>query len=183
MGEKDDCIATVPETRMTFNIFIHSVKSTVIMFIMNVNIPVNPNAPVVERQQILVQAPPEAVWQVLADINHWPEWQSAISEAQLKGDLAEGTAFDWKAGGIPFKSVIHTARPGNSFGWTGKTFGASAIHNWQFEGAEGGTLVSVEESLQGFLPALLKGKFRKDLKKGMLENLLELKARAEAANI
>jgi len=143
------------------------------------NIPINSKAPVIERQQILIPADPAVVWQVLTDINAWPEWQSSVSQAKLRGAPVEGTPFTWKAGGIRLKSSIHTAQPSFAFGWTGKTWGASAVHNWMLEPQPEGTLVKVEESLKGFLPLLFRAKFQKDLGRGMELNLRELKVRAE----
>jgi uncharacterized protein YndB with AHSA1/START domain len=143
------------------------------------NIEINEKAPAVSRQNIFIQASIEKVWSVLTSINEWPSWQSAVKEATLKGTLAEGTAFVWKAGGLTFHSKVHTCDQYHSFGWTGKTIGAQAIHNWKFETKEDGVLVSVEESLQGFFASLMKKKFQKNLADGMAKNLNELKAASE----
>ncbi len=143
------------------------------------NIEINEKAPAVSKQNILIHAPIEKVWSVLTNINNWPSWQSAVKEAKLKGTLAEGTEFVWKAGGLTFHSKIHTCNENHSFGWTGKTIGAQAIHNWKFETKENGVLVSVEESLQGLFPSLMKKQSKKSLSEGMSKNLNELKAACE----
>lgn len=143
------------------------------------NIAINTNAPVVERQELFINASPERVWNVLATIEQWPQWQQAVSQAQLEDPLAEGSVFIWKAGGIRFTSKLHTVQEPNYLGWTGKTIGASAIHNWTLQAQENGTIVKVEESLQGFLPFLFKRKFQKELSTGMSRNLQELKTAAE----
>lgn len=142
------------------------------------NIPVNEKAPVYVKQQIIIEAQPSKVWQSLTDINKWPEWQENVVSAHLNGDFKEGTTFDWKAGGLSFSSKIHTCKPLNYFGWTGKTIGASAIHNWTIKPIPNGTLVEVEESLDGLFPRLFSSKFKKDLIKGMQKNLIELKKRS-----
>lgn len=141
--------------------------------------PINKKAPVVQRQEIVIKAPAERVWQVLSDIEDWPQWQSEITEAKLEGGLAEGSVFKWKAGGLSFTSQLHTVQADTALGWTGKTFGASAVHNWWIIPQDESTLVKVEESLQGFFPSLMKGKFNRDLEKGMRKSLEELKAEAE----
>lgn len=142
-------------------------------------IPINDDAPVVERQEVFINASPDRVWEVLTDIDNWPEWQSSVTKAQLKESLSEGSIFKWKAGGVKFTSRLHTVKVASEVGWTGKTFGASAVHNWYFYPQDSGTLVKVEESLQGILPSLFKKKFQKDLGTGMKKNLQELKAEAE----
>lgn len=143
-------------------------------------IPVNQAAPVVASATIEIQAPVERVWQVLTDIENWPEWQRAVTEATLRGSLAAGSEFIWRAGGLTFHSRLHTVVPNQVVGWTGKTMGVSAIHNWQLSHQNGVTTVAVSENLSGFLPWLLRKKFRRDLEAGMAKNLAELKAASEA---
>lgn len=140
---------------------------------------INKEAPAVEKQQIYIDAPVEVVWEVLTDINSWPEWQEKVQKAELSGKVEEGAKFNWRSGGINFKSEIHTYNPYTSFGWTGMTMGASAIHNWNFMREKKGTVVSVEESIEGLYPSLLKKKFRNELQSGMETNLQELKAESE----
>lgn len=143
------------------------------------NIPVNNLAPVLAEDRIEIAAKTSDVWEVLTSIEAWPKWQSDVSEAQLKGPLAENTEFVWKAGGLKFHSKIHTMKQGAEFGWTGSTLGASAIHNWTFKESEGSTTVLVVESLQGIFPFLFRKYFQKNLVLGLKKNLEELKTAAE----
>jgi hypothetical protein len=139
-------------------------------------IEISPDAPVIAKQQILIPGKPESVWNVLTDIEQWPTWQRAVTHAKLLGEVKSGTPFRWKASGVTLHSNIHTCIPFRYFGWTGKTIGASAVHNWRFDEHGDETLVNVEETLSGFLPRLFSGKFQKDLEKGMKENLDDLLA-------
>jgi uncharacterized membrane protein len=145
----------------------------------NMNVPINENAPVKAKNQIEVDAPVDAVWEVLTGINNWTNWQKDVTETVVHGEIQQGTLFDWKAGGLSFKSKIHTCNPKSMFGWTGKTLGASAIHNWIFETKGDTTIVRVEESLQGVFPNLFKSYFQKNLETGIAKNLSELKSTAE----
>ncbi len=144
------------------------------------NIPINQQAPVQSVCQIEIAAPVNRVWTILSDIRNWPKWQKAVTETTVSGEVTEGTIFHWKAGGLSFTSKIHTVIPDSMLGWTGKTIGASAIHNWTLEEKGSQTLVSVEESLQGVFPVLFSGYFQKNLDAGMLTSLQELKAASEA---
>lgn len=143
------------------------------------NIPINQNAPVKSHFDIVIDAPREKVWQILTTINDWSDWQSEITKSDLKEELKEGVEFKWKAGGLSFTSQIHTIEPKVKFGWTGKTFGASAIHNWFFKDEGNKTTIHVEESLQGVFPKLFKGYFQKNLDNGMKRNLMDLKIASE----
>ncbi len=146
----------------------------------NMNIPINENASVKSKNQIEIDAPIDTVWKILTDINNWTNWQKAVSETVVHGEIKEGTKFNWKAGGLSFKSKIHTENSKSMFGWTGTTFGASAIHNWTFEAKDNKTIVKVEESLQGLFPKLFRGYFQRNLDSGVITNLEELKIASEA---
>jgi uncharacterized membrane protein len=143
------------------------------------NIPIIATAPVKAKSQIEINAPLDSVWSILTDIHNWTNWQKAVTETAVHGEIMEGTQFDWKAGGLSFKSRIHTSVPKSMFGWTGRTLGTSAVHNWFFEARDNTTWVKVEESLQGVLPWLFSGYFQRNLNTGVTTNLEELKAAAE----
>lgn len=143
------------------------------------NIPINENAPVKSGSHIEIEAPIDSVWRILTDINHWTTWQKEVTKTVVHGEIGQGTRFDWKAGGLSFKSRIHTSVPESMFGWTGTTIGASAIHNWTFEAKGDRTVVRVEESLQGVFPRLFAGYFQRNLDSGIIKNLKELKSAAE----
>ncbi len=143
------------------------------------NTQINPQAPVACSKQILINASPKKVWAVLTDINRWANWQTDITKPKLAGPLKPGTTFDWKTGGAGIHSTLHTVEPNKAFGWTGKTFGMFAIHNWTLTETTNGTLVSVDETMQGLLASLLKKSFNKNLATGMQRWLELLKSESE----
>ncbi len=142
---------------------------------------INQNAPVRQSNQILIQASPEKVWSVLTGINNWVNWNEKITRAQLEGAPVAGAKFSWKVNGANIRSTLHTVNPNNTFGWSGTTFGGSAIHNWYLESKNGATLVKVEESMEGWLVGLFKNKMNKDLQRDMLYWLEALKQESEKA--
>ena len=142
-------------------------------------IDINAKAPVNAKQRIKIYAPAIKIWSILTEINNWPDWQSSVKKALLEAPLQEGSGFIWSAGGVTLKSKIHTCEPFHAFGWTGKTIGVFAIHNWFFESEKDGTTVSVEESLEGFFPFIFKNKFQKSLEHSMSKNLQALKTASE----
>ena len=175
----------LPMVIVTIALFVHeSIQfndylSSPEMETKEMNIPINQNAPVKSKAEIVINAPSEKVWQILTAINDWPTWQSEVTESNLKEELKESTKFNWKAGGLSFTSQIHTIDPKIRFGWTGKTLGANAIHNWFFKDEGEKTIVYVEESLQGVFPSLFKKYFQKNLDDGVRKNLRDLKHAAE----
>jgi uncharacterized protein YndB with AHSA1/START domain len=131
------------------------------------------SAPVKCSKTIRINASIEKVWSVMTDINNWSKWQTDISNPKLNGELKATSTFDWKTGGAKIHSTLHTVEPYKNFGWTGKTFGMFAIHNWSISQENGQIAVHVDESMEGFLAKLFQKSFNKNLEKGM-QNWLEL---------
>jgi len=134
---------------------------------------INNNAPVKCSKTFTINSSSEKVWEVMTNIDNWANWQTDISNPKLNGELKPETTFDWKTGGAKIHSTLHTVEPFKYFGWTGKTFGIYAIHNWTLTETNGQTKVSVAESMDGFFAKLFKKSFNKNLEKGM-QNWLDL---------
>ncbi len=143
---------------------------------------INQNAPVKCSKSILINARPDKVWAVMTNIDHWADWQSDISKPKLNGKLAPNSTFDWKTGGVRIHSTLHTVEPFSHFGWTGKTMGMFAIHNWTLIEKNGQIQVTVDESMEGFLASLLKKSFNKNLERDMQHWLDLLKKECEQSN-
>lgn len=143
------------------------------------NILPNAAAPVQTLQHINVAARPTQVWAVLTDIDRWAAWQSDIKQPRLNGPLQPGSSFDWKSSGAGIHSTLHTVAPAHEFGWTSKSLGVFAIHNWTLTAVPEGTRVTVEESMQGLLASLLKGFLNRGLATGTQHWLAALKAEVE----
>jgi len=141
-------------------------------------IDINNKAPVIARQEIIINASIEKVLSILTDIDNWGNWCSSIIQSQLLAPINEGVNFKWKSDGLSYKSKIHTYNR-NAFGWTGTTTGAYAVHNWYFTEENGKTTVKVEESLEGFIIRIMKNSMRKKLLQMMENDLMELKTECE----
>ena len=115
----------------------------------------------------------------MTHINNWSAWQRDITKPRLNGELKPGSTFDWKTGGATIHSTLHTVEPFNNFGWTGRTLGMLAIHNWTISEVSGQTIVSVDESMEGFLAKLFRKTFNNNLEKGMQRWLDLLKKECE----
>ena len=125
------------------------------------------SAPVVADKQVEISASPELVWKVLTDVERWPAWNPDIKAAKLEGDVAEGSRFRWKAGPSTISSTFERVDQPRVVGWTGKTFGAQAVHVWRLEPTPTGTRVKVEESMSGFAVRLMRGSMQRTLEKSL----------------
>jgi hypothetical protein len=140
---------------------------------------VNEAAPVMAAGEIVIAADQEITWDVMTDIERWPRWNPDVKEASLRGEVAEGTEFRWKVRtGTITSRFTRVERPG-LLAWIGKGFGVVAIHVWRLEPRDGTTLVTTEESWEGMLSSILRGPFRKALKKSIDSGLQYLKTEAE----
>jgi carbon monoxide dehydrogenase subunit G len=138
------------------------------------------HAPVFSEGSILIEASPEHVWDVLADVEKWPDWNPAIDSVKVEGPVAPGTVFRWKAGSTRLVSTMQDVdRPGR-LSWTGRAMGIDAFHEWRFASSGEGTTVTMHESFSGLVARLLKGKLQRDLDRTTEKALAALKAAAEA---
>jgi len=143
-----------------------------IVLVINVNaqkqMTINQEAPVVQKKEIIINATPEKIWEVLTNIEKWDKWNERIIEPELKGQLEVESTFTWNTNGSKIKSKVHTLISNKVLGWTGKAFGASAIHNWYLEPVERGTKVGAEESMDGWIIKLMKKKMNEKLADDMV---------------
>lgn len=140
---------------------------------------INQEATVFQSMSIIINEKPEKIWKILSDVNHWTNWNLKIKKVNIEEELKVGSEFTWTSGGSKITSKVHTFDSYKTFGWTGKTFGARAIHNWHFEQVEGGTKIIVEESMEGWLISLIKKKMNKILVEDMTHWLEQLKVESE----
>ncbi len=140
----------------------------------------NRNAPVFSEGSIEVAAPPETAWDLMADIRGWPTWNADVDRVSVEGEIAEGTVFRWKAGPGTITSTIRLVDRPNAIGWTGRTFGIAAIHVWRFERRGDATIASMQESFDGTVAKLLRGRLQRQLDATTKSGLENLKKAAQA---
>lgn len=137
-------------------------------------------APVVTHDEITIQAPIATVWDMLTDIDAWPEWNRDVRSARLHGPLEAGTEFTWKAGPGTIRSTLVAVDPPHGIAWHGRTMGITARHVYRLEDLEGGVRVTTEESWQGFLPKLLGRSMQRTLDESIRRGLESARDAAEA---
>jgi uncharacterized protein YndB with AHSA1/START domain len=106
-----------------------------------------------------IDAAPAAVWDVLADLGHYPEWNPLFPAAA--GDLATGrrlTLQRAEADGERRRRIrarVTAVSPGDELGWVfrppGMPPGLVVMYNCTLRAGNGGTLVVQREAVHGFL--------------------------------
>ena len=143
---------------------------------------INHQAPIFAHKELFIQALPDIVWKIHTAINDWPQWQSGIDMAKLEGPLAIGSVFRWKSGGLAISSTLQVVEPNQQIGWTGKALGTRASHIWILKPHNDGTLLTTEESMEGWLVSILKLVMPKFLERSLDTWLLCLKSEAEGSS-
>lgn len=78
---------------------------------------------------VSVAAPPEAVWDVLIDVERWPTWTASTRSATVVGGgaLAVGSVVRIKQPGLPVADwTVTELDPGRSFTWTTESTGMAS---------------------------------------------------------
>jgi len=110
---------------------------------------INTAAPVITRDEILIAAPVQTIWDIQTDVAAWPSWQADVDGAQAEGPLEVGSVFRWQTAGLDITSTVEEVDPPHRIVWGGPAQGIVAVHVWTLEPQEDGVLVRTEESWEG----------------------------------
>lgn len=138
--------------------------------------------------EINIAAPPERVWQVLADFAAYPSWNPFIEKIEAQSPLAPGqhlsvTIHPPGKKPMTFSPVILAASPDNELRWLGRV-----VHPMIFAGehrhllertGDGGTRYTQSEHFAGLMVPFMRGTVTAARKGFELMNAA-LKARVEA---
>jgi hypothetical protein len=110
---------------------------------------VDGSAPVLAHHDVFIRAPLDTVWQLHIDVNNWPSWQEAITEAHIDGPFEPGNSFDWSSYGFAVTSQIYEVSDRGRTLWGGAAEGITGVHEWLFAETDGGVGVTTTESFAG----------------------------------
>ena len=76
--------------------------------------------------QVVVDAPPERVWKVWADVERWPEWTASVTRIEpLSGPLQVGARFRIRQPRLPvLEWEVTSLEEGRSWTWVAHSPGA-----------------------------------------------------------
>jgi uncharacterized protein YndB with AHSA1/START domain len=140
---------------------------------------INSAAPVVAGADTEIVATREVVWDVLTGIEQWPAWNPEVKSVSMYGAVSEGSEFRWKAGPGTITSVLEHVKAPTRIAWSGTTFGIEAMHVYALEARDGVTRVLTEESYDGLVARLFRGRLQKTLESSLASGLRHLKIEAE----
>lgn len=135
------------------------------------------------EDSVEIDAPPQLVWEIFSDVEHWPDWTASVTSLAGLDDaaLAVGKRFAIKQPGMQ-KLVwqVTEIEPGSSWTWVQRSPGVhvSARHYISAR-TGGGTLVRQQLDQRGPLGALVGRLMVKKTKRFLDLEGQGLKARAE----
>ncbi len=108
--------------------------------------------PVVVRNEIVIPAPAERIWDLLADVANWPSWYRACRWVRVESR----TSFLWKAHPVELRSTVVAANRPHSFAFVADARGLHAERTFTLRPTPDGlsTVVVSDETQVGPLPWL-----------------------------
>ena len=137
--------------------------------------------------EIDIDAAPEKVWQVLVDLDRYPEWNPFITSSVGTPEVGETLVNrmdppDGKA--LTFKPEVTVVDDGKTFEWLGR-LGLPGVfdgrHRFEIEASATGTRLTQRESFDGVLVRFFRKSLDTNTKSGFEALNVALKARAESA--
>ena len=137
--------------------------------------------------EIDINATPEAVWQVLTDLDGWADWNPFITSSVGKAAVGEELSNRMEPPGgkaMTFKPEVTVVDEASTFEWLGK-LGVTGVfdgrHRFQLEATpSGGTHLVHTEHFTGVLVRFMRKSLDTTTKSGFEAMNVALKARAES---
>ncbi|MFP3714701.1 SRPBCC family protein [Puerhibacterium sp. TATVAM-FAB25] len=136
-----------------------------------------------QRTSVDVAAPPDRVWEVLVDVERWPEWTDSVTSARRldAGPLAVGSRVEVAQPRVPPGTYTVTMlEPGRAFTWEQRQPGSAV--SAQHECAplpDGGTRVELRVVMGGAVGGVVGRMYRRLTERYLAMEAAGLKARAE----
>jgi uncharacterized membrane protein len=136
-----------------------------------------------QRTSIDVAASPDRVWEVLVDVERWPEWTDSVSSVRLldAGPLAVGSRVEISQPRIPTGRYTVTAlEPGSAFTWEQRQPGSTVSAHHQCAALpDGVTRVELRVVMTGPVGGAVGWLYRTLTTRYLGMEVAGLKARAE----
>ncbi len=137
-----------------------------------------------QRTIIEVAAPPNRVWDVLVDVERWPEWTSSVTSVRTldSGPLSVGSRVEISQPRIPAGTYTVTAlESGRAFTWEQRQPGSTvSAHHECTPLPDGGTRVELRVVMSGVVGAVVARLYRKLTERYLAMEASGLKSRAES---
>ncbi len=136
------------------------------------------------EQSIEINSTPERVWEVMADIERWPDWTPSIISVKDRtdGPFGTGTTATVRAKGTPESTwTVTEAELARSFTWETTVRGARTIAGHVIQRTPAGSHVTLSVEIGGFAATLLKPILGRGIRQNLRLEADGLKRQSETA--
>ncbi len=133
-------------------------------------------------QRFVTRASPEAVWRVLADVEHWPDWTPTVLRVKplSEGGLKVGSKYEVTQPKLrPAVYQVTECVPNKVFTWVQKMPGGALIADHRIASNGHGTEVELSFRSQGLLGHLAGTFFSKMISDYVATEARSLKSRCD----
>jgi uncharacterized membrane protein len=137
------------------------------------------------ESSLIIAAPRERVWSVLADFESWPTWTKSMRSLEVigEGPVAKGSKVKVRQPGLaPAVYTITEWIPGLSFTWMTTSIGLATVANHRLEEVAGTTNVTLEFRQTGWASGIADKLFGAKARGYVQMEADGLKAASEAAS-
>ena len=134
-------------------------------------------------ESIAIDAPPDAVWAVLADLPSWPDWTPTLDSLELvdEGDLHVGQRARIDQPGVrPATWTVTELDPGRCFVWAMSVAGMRVAAGHRVQAAESGAHLEIWIEVGGFTAPFLGWIVRRKARENLPLEARAAKSAAEA---
>lgn len=134
--------------------------------------------------QVTIAAPPDTVWRIYSDVEHWPDWTASVRSVRYTSgsDLEPGATVRIEQPKLP-PAVwqVTEVEPGRSWTWVAKGPGITTVATHTLEPQpDGATLVRQSLEQRGPLGAVLGRLWARLTRRYLAMEAAGLKAASEA---
>lgn len=134
-------------------------------------------------ERVIIHASPAAIWQVLAEVEHWPRWTPTVLavEPLTNHGLHVGSRYRITQPKLrPAVYEVTECLPHQAFTWVVRSPGARMIADHRLTGFDGsGTEVELSFTTEGLLGAILGGVYGKRINDYVATEARSLKKHCE----
>jgi uncharacterized membrane protein len=136
-----------------------------------------------ESVAIDITAPAERVWEVIVDVESWPQWSPTITSVRRldAGQLRAGSRTRIKQPGLPqLVWQVTDLQEGAGFTWVARSPGLLATAAHQVSPVPGGSRLTLTMTWSGPLAAVVAALYGKRTRQSITQEASGAKARSES---